>query len=234
MAEQVKQDTFKSPHHKLKQHIEAKHTALLKEYNSQFAQDETSIGVTPLTEMIIDTGTSKPVSQYPYLIAMKHYQGIKDETDKLLMAKVIWESQSTWSAPIIVVPKGDGGKHLVTDYFTLNKVTRKFIWSMPKVEDIVSQLNSTTYFSTLDLQAGYYHIPLDESSIPKTAFTSTCGKYEYIKVPFRLTQTPAHFQQLMTDILKDFNFATAIWMTSSFLAGQQKNTLTTSRELSKN
>ena len=89
MAEKVKLDTFKPPHHKLKQHIEGKHTALLKEYDSQFKQDETSIGTTPLTEMTIDTGTSKPVSQKPYPIAMKQYQWVKDEIDKLLMAKVI-------------------------------------------------------------------------------------------------------------------------------------------------
>ena len=95
------------------------------------------------------------------------------------------------------------------DYCTLNKVTRKFILPMPKVEDIFSQLDGVKYFSTLDLQAGYNHIPLDEASIPKTAFTSPFGKYKYIKVPFGLTQTPAYFQELMTGILKDFNFAIA-------------------------
>ena len=140
---------------------------------------------------------------------MKHYQWVKDEIEKLLAAKVIWGSQSSWSAPIIVVPKGDGGKHLVIDYHALNKITRKFIWPMPKVEDIFSQLNGAKYFSTLDLWAGYHHIPLDESSIPKTAFTSPFGKYKYIKVPFGLTQAPAYFQELMTRILKDFNFTIA-------------------------
>ena len=65
MAEQVKLDTFQPPHHKLKQHIEEKLEALLKEYASQFAQDKTSIGTTPLTEMMIDTETSEPVSQKP-------------------------------------------------------------------------------------------------------------------------------------------------------------------------
>ena len=89
MAEKVKLDTFKPPHHKLKQNIKAKLTELLKEYNSQFAQDETSIRTTPLTEMTIDVGTSKPVSQKPYPIAMKHYKWVKDEINKLLMAKVI-------------------------------------------------------------------------------------------------------------------------------------------------
>ena len=89
MAEQVKPYTFMPPHHKLKQHIEAELKALLKQYASQFTQDETSIGTTPLTEMTIETGTSKPISQKPFLIAMKHYQWVKDENRKLLTAKVI-------------------------------------------------------------------------------------------------------------------------------------------------
>ena len=80
---------------------------------------------------------------------------------------------------------------------------------MPKVEDIFSQLNGTKYLATLDLCAGCHHIPLDEESIPKTTFTSPFGKYECIKVPFGLIQTPAYFQELMTGILKDFNFAIA-------------------------
>ena len=88
-AEKVELDTFKPPCHKLKQHIETKLTELLKEYDSQFTQVETSIGTTPLTEMTIDTGTSEPVTQKPYPIVMKHYQWVKDEINKLLMAKVI-------------------------------------------------------------------------------------------------------------------------------------------------
>ena len=114
---------------------------------------------------------------------------------------------SSWSAPIIVVPKGNGGKGLVINYCALNKVTQKFIWPIPKVEDIFSQLNGAKYFSMLDLWAGYHNIILDESSIPKTAFTSPFGIYEYIKVSFGLMQAPAYFQELMTGVLKDFLFA---------------------------
>ena len=127
----------------------------------------------------------------------------------MLTAKVICSSRSSWSAPIIIVPKGDGGKWLVIDYQAFNKVTRKFTWPMPKVEDIFSKLNGAKYFSTLDLRASYHHIPLDKSSIPKTAFNSPFGKYEYIKVHFGLAQAPAYFQKLMTGILKDFNFTIA-------------------------
>ena len=144
--------------------------------------------------MMIDTGTSDPVSQKPYPIAMMNYLWVKVEIEKLLTAKVICSSRSSWSAPIIVVPKDDGRKCLVFDHCALNKVTRKFTWPMPKVEEFFSKLNSAKYFSTLGLQAGYHHIPLDKSSILKPAFNSPFGKYDYVEVPFGLTQAPAYFQ----------------------------------------
>ena len=68
------------------------------------------MGTTPLTEMTIDMGTSDPVLQKPYPIAIKNYQLVEEEIEKLLSAKVICNSRSSWSAPIIVVPKNDGGK----------------------------------------------------------------------------------------------------------------------------
>ena len=120
MTEQVQKDIFHPPHHKLKPNIESKLGAHLKEYTSQFAKDETSIGITPLTEMTIETGSSDTVSQKPYQIALKNYQCIKEEIEKLLTVKVICSNRSSWSVPILVVPKGDGGKQSVTDYHALN------------------------------------------------------------------------------------------------------------------
>ena len=70
-----------------------------------------------------------------------------------------------------------------------------------------SKLNGATYFTTLDLQAGYHCIPLNKPSIPKMAFNSPFRKCKYIKVPFGLAQAPAYFKELMTGILKYFNFA---------------------------
>ena len=182
---------------------------MLGNFKDQFTKDEMTIGTTPLTQMSINTGDSDPVSQKPYPTAMKHYNWVKEEIDKLLEAGVIRNSHSSWLAPIIVVLKGDGGKHLVIDYRALNKITWKFIWPMPKVEDIFSQLNGAKYFSTLDLRAGYHHIRLTTDSIPKTAFTLPSGKYEYVTVPFGLAQAPVYFQELMTGVLKDLPFAMA-------------------------
>ena len=79
------------------------------------------------------------------------------------------------------------------DNRALNKITRKFTWPMPKAGDIFSKLNRATNFTTLDLRPGYHHIPLDKPSIPKTAFNSPFGKFEYVKVPFGLAQAPVYF-----------------------------------------
>ena len=134
--------------------------------------------------MQIDTHDSDPVLLRQYPIAMKHYDWVGSEINKLLDTHMIHSSHSSWSAPIIVVPKGDGGKCLVINYSTLNKETWKFVWPMSRVEDIFSKLNGTKYFSTLYLHTGYHHISLNVESFPKTTFTSPFGKYEYLKVPF--------------------------------------------------
>ena len=210
LPETVKLDSFTPPKYQLVSTTQQQLDYLLRAFKDQFVKDKTTIGTTPLTQMSIDIGDSDPVSQKPYPIAIKHYQWVKVEIDKLLEAGIIRNSHSSWSAPIIVVPKGDGrGKRLLIDYRALNKVTRKFVWPMPKVEDIFSQLNGAKYFSTLDLRAGYHHIGLTTDSIPKTAFTSPFGKYEYVKVPFELAQAPAYFQELITGVLKDLPFAMA-------------------------
>ena len=75
------------------------------------------------------------------------------------------------------------------------------------MKDIFLKLNGAQYFSALGYQDGYHHIPLNNASIPKRAFTSPFGKYEYLKVLFRLGQAPAYFQELMNEVLKDIPFA---------------------------
>ena len=80
---------------------------------------------------------------------------------------------------------------------------------MPRVKDIFLKLNGAKYFSRPNHYAWYHHIPLEEDSIPKTAFISLFGKYEYLKVPFGLAQALAYFQELMNKVLKDLLFAIA-------------------------
>ena len=159
--------------------------------------------------MTIDTGDHPPIAKKPYTLALKHYDWVKEEIDKLLEAGVIRESHSSWSAPIVVVPKGDGGKRLCVDFRALNKITRTYVWPMPRVEDIFAKLGKAKFYTTLDLRSGYHHIALDKDSIKKTAFVAPFGKYEYLKVPFGLAQAPAYFQNLMNKVLNGLNFTLA-------------------------
>ena len=181
IGEQVQPEIFKPPLHNLSSEVKWSLGKLLETFKSIFAKDETSICMTNLAKMQINQANSEAVSQKPYPIAMKHYDWVKNEINKLLDAKVICNSHSSWPTPIIIISEGNCGKCLVINYGALNKITQKFIWLMPKVKDIFSKLNSVQYFSTWDLWAGYHHIPLNDTLIPKTAFTSPFGKYEYLK-----------------------------------------------------
>ena len=151
---------------------------LLEKNKDAFAEDERQIGTTPLITMAIDTGDQQPIAKRPYTLALKHHDWVRAEIDKLLEAGVIRESDSSWSAPIVVVLKSDGGKRLCIDYRALNQITRTYIWPMPRIEDILAKLGKAKFFTTLDLRSGYHHIALDKHSIKKTAFCTPFGKYE--------------------------------------------------------
>ena len=159
--------------------------------------------------MPIDTGDHKPIAKKPYTLSVKHYDWVREELDKLLAAGVIRESHSSWSAPIVVVPKGDNGKHICVDYRALNAITRSYIWPMLKVEDIFSRLGKPKYFTTLDLRAGYHHIAAEEDAIKKTAFETLFGKFEYLRVPFGAQNTPFYFKSLLNKVLNGLHFTVA-------------------------
>ena len=153
-----------------------------------------------------------PIAKKPYTLDLKHYDWVKEEFDKLFETGVISESYSSWSAPIVVVPKGDGGKRLCVDCRALNKITRAYAWPMPRVEDIFAKLGKAKFYTPLDFRWGYHHIALDKDSIKKTAFVSPLGKYEYLKVPFGLAQGPAYFQNLMNNSWMAWILHLHIWM----------------------
>ena len=154
--------------------------------------------------MTINTGDHPPKAKNPYTLALKHYVWVKEEIDKLLEAGFIRQSHSSWSAPIVVVPKGDGGKRLCVDFRALNKITRTYVWPMPRVEDIFTK-SGKAKFCTPDLRSGYHHIAFDKDSIKKTAFVAPFGKYEYLKIPLGLALAPTYFQNLMNKVLNGLN-----------------------------
>ena len=109
--------------------------------------------------MSIDTRDHPPIAKKPYALPLKHYDWVRDEIDKLLEAGVIRESHSSWSAPIVVVSKGDGGKRLCMDIRALNAITRTYVWPMPRVKDIFAKLDKEKFFAMLNLRTPLMMMP---------------------------------------------------------------------------
>ncbi|TYK14713.1 pol protein [Cucumis melo var. makuwa] len=103
-----------------------------------------------------------------------------------------------------MAPKKDGSIRLCIDYRELNKVTVKNHYPLPKIDDLFDQLQGATVFSKIDLRSGYYKLRIRDSDIPKTAFHSRYGHYEFIVMSFGLTNALAVFMDLMNIVFKDF------------------------------
>ena len=142
----------------------------------------------------IDTADHKPIRIRPRPHSPVELKGIKEFLDKYLVAGVIQPSQSPWSAPLVLVKKPTGEWRICVDYRALNNITTKDAYPLPRIDDSYLQLQGAKYFTSLDLQNGYWQFPLASDSIPKTAFSSRYGQYEWKVMPFGLTNAPATFQ----------------------------------------
>ena len=157
-----------------------------------------------VSEFKIDTGDHKPIRIRPRPHSPVELKGIKEFIDKYLAAGVIQPSQSPWSAPLVLVKKPTGEWRICVDYRALNNITTKDAYPLPRIDDSYLQLQGAKHFTSLDLQNGYWQFPLARDAIPKTAFSSRYGQYEWKVMPFGLTNAPATFQRAMNDILRPY------------------------------
>ena len=122
----------------------------------------------------------------------------------MLSKGLIRPSASPWGSPIIFVDKRDGTTRLCVDYRKLNDVTIKNKYPLPKIEDLFDQMNGARVFSKIDLRTGYHQLKIRDSDIPKTAFTTRYGFFEYTVMSFSFTNAPAYFMNLMNKIFMNY------------------------------
>ncbi|KAI9555914.1 enzymatic polyprotein [Daphnia sinensis] len=158
-------------------------------------------GETKLVQHVIETGNTKPISCAPYRVSMVERRLINDQVKKMLEGGIIQQSSSPWSSPVVLVKKKSGEIRFCVDYRRLNAVTERDVYPLPRVEDVLGRLTGAKYFSSLDLESGFWQMHVAEPHRPKTAFVTPDGLFEFCRLPFGLCGSPPSFQRLMDKVL---------------------------------
>ncbi|GJW10157.1 reverse transcriptase domain-containing protein [Tanacetum coccineum] len=131
-------------------------------------------------------------------------QELSEQLKELQDKGFIRPSHSPWGAPVLFVKKKDGSMRMCIDYRELNKLTVKNRYPLPRIDDLFDQLQGARYFSKIDLRSGYHQLRVHEDDIPKTAFRTRYGHFEFTVMPFGLTNAPAIFMDLMNRVCKPY------------------------------
>ena len=131
------------------------------------------------------------------VIALVELQELRVQLQELLDKGVIRPSTSPWGAPVLLATKKDKTLRLCIDYRQLNRVVIKNTYPLPRIDDLFDQLRGARVYSKIDLRTGYHQLRVKDTDIPKTAFKTRYGHFEFTVMPFGLTNAPAAFMDLM-------------------------------------
>jgi hypothetical protein len=140
----------------------------------------------------------------PYRMLVNELAEPKKQIAELQSKGFICPSSSSWGAPVLFMEKKDETQRMCVDYRSLNEVTIKNKYPLPRIEDLFDQMKGASVFSKIDLRLGYHHLKIRESDIPKTAFHTRYGLYVYIVMSFGLTNALAYFMYLMNKVFMEY------------------------------
>ena len=149
---------------------------------------------------------SKPKFQYPYRMSPSQRAEVSRVVSELLELGYIRPSMSPWGAPVLFAPKPDGTLRFCVDYRQLNKMTVRDMFPIPRTDELIDRLTGMKVFSKIDLWSAYYQMRLTEDAIPKSAFSTHLGHFEWLVLPFGMVNAPASFQSLMQSLLGQLPF----------------------------
>ncbi|GKE12029.1 putative reverse transcriptase domain-containing protein [Tanacetum coccineum] len=129
---------------------------------------------------------------------------LSDQLQELFDKSFIRPSSSPWGAPVLFVKKKDGSFWMCIDYQELNKITVKNIYPLLRIDILFDQLQGSSVYSKIDLRSGYHQLRVCEEDIPKTAFRTRYGHYEFQVMPFGLSNAPAVFMDLINRVYKPY------------------------------
>ncbi|GJS37652.1 putative reverse transcriptase domain-containing protein [Tanacetum coccineum] len=145
-----------------------------------------------------------PIAKCPYCLAPSELEELSGQLKELQDKGFIRPSLSPWGAPVLFVKKKDGYFRRCIDYRALNKLTVKNHYPLPRIDDLFDQLQGSQFFSKIDLRSGYHQLRVHEDDIPKTAFRTRYGHFEFTVMPFGLTNAPTIFMDLMNRVCRPY------------------------------
>ncbi|GJR00896.1 putative reverse transcriptase domain-containing protein [Tanacetum coccineum] len=145
-----------------------------------------------------------PVARAPYRLAPSEMQELSNQLQELANRGFIRPSTSPWGAPVLFFKKKDESFRMCIDYRELNKLTIKNRYSLPRIDDVFDQLQGLSVYSKIDLRSSYHQLRVRDEYIPKTAFRTRYGHYEFQVIPFGLTNAHVVFMDLMNRVCKPY------------------------------
>jgi hypothetical protein len=149
----------------------------------------------------IETTGEKPPLRPIIRLSKPELEDLEKQLKYLIEHGFIRPSKSPYGAPVLFAKKKDGKLRMCIDYRALNKLTVKNRYPLPRIDDLFDQLKGAKFFSKLDLNSAYYQVRINADDIPKTAFRTVYGHYEYTVMPFGLSNAPSTFQTLINRVL---------------------------------